>query len=92
MKRKQLVKSKIYILLAFLLITIALLIVVSIYCYLIKYRVKQSPLLPFHDTNNELRELYFNKCIMKMESNDKLKEADGANRMCSYFDHITEIE
>ena len=27
-----------------------------------------------------------------MESNDKLKEADGANRMCSYFDHITEIE
>ena len=29
-----------YILLAFLLITIALLIVVSIYCYLIKYRGK----------------------------------------------------
>ena len=31
-----------YILLAFLLITIALLIAVSIYCYLIKYQAKQK--------------------------------------------------
>ena len=31
-----------YILLAFLLITIALLIAVSIYCYLIKYRARQK--------------------------------------------------
>ena len=31
-----------YILLAFLLITIALLIAVCIYCYLIKYRTKQK--------------------------------------------------
>ena len=38
-----------YILIAFLLITIALLIALSIYCYLIKYRTKQ--LLPFHYTN-----------------------------------------
>ena len=37
-----------YILLAFLLITIALLIVVSIFCYLIKYQTKQKQLLPFH--------------------------------------------
>ena len=37
-----------YILLAFLLITIALLIAVSIYCYLIKYQRKH--LLPFHNT------------------------------------------
>ena len=36
-----------YILLAFLLITIALLIAVSIYCYLIKCRAKQKHLLPF---------------------------------------------
>ena len=43
-----------YILLAFLLITIALLIAVSIYCYLIKYQAKQKLLLPFHNTNNEL--------------------------------------
>ena len=37
-----------YILLVFLLITIALLIAVSIYCYLIKYQRKH--LLPFHNT------------------------------------------
>ena len=36
-----------YILLAFLLITIALLIAVSIYCYLMRYREKQKHLLPF---------------------------------------------
>ena len=40
-----------YVLLAFSLITIALLIAVSIYCYLITYRAKQ--LLPYHHTNNE---------------------------------------
>ena len=34
----------------FLLITIALWIAVSIYCYLIKYQAKQKHLLPFHDT------------------------------------------
>ena len=44
-----------YILLAFLLISIALFIAVSIYCYLIKYKTKQKHLLPFHDTNNELK-------------------------------------
>ena len=48
-----------YILLAFSLITIALLIAVSIYCYLIKYRAKQKHLLPFHYTNNELREFLY---------------------------------
>ena len=37
-----------YLLLAFLLITIALLVAVSIYCYLIKYEVKQKPLLPLN--------------------------------------------
>ena len=42
------------ILIAFSIITIVLLIAVSIYCYLIKHRAKQ--LLPFHYTNNELRE------------------------------------
>ena len=44
-----------YILLAFLLITMALLIAVSIYCYLIKYQSIQKHLLPFHISNNELR-------------------------------------
>ena len=47
------------ILLAFLLIAIALLIAVSIYCYLIKYREKQKHLLPFHDRNNELRKVLY---------------------------------
>ena len=41
-----------YILLAFLLITIALLIAVSIYCYLLKN------LLPFYNTNNKLNRFY----------------------------------
>ena len=48
-----------HVLLASLLITIALLIAVSIYCYLIKYRPKQEHLLPFRVTNNELGEILF---------------------------------
>ena len=36
-----------YILVVFLLITISLLIAVSIYCDLIKYKAKQKHLLPF---------------------------------------------
>ena len=48
-----------YILLAFLLIIIALLIAISINCCLIKYRVKQKHLLPHHITNNKLKEILF---------------------------------
>ena len=48
-----------YILLAFLLITTTLLIDVIIYYYLIKYRAKQKHLLPFHDTNNELKQVLY---------------------------------
>ena len=44
-----------YILLAFLLITIELLIAVSIYCYLIKYQAKQKHLLPFQFTSTKLK-------------------------------------
>ena len=40
--------QNLYILFAFSLITITLLIAVRIYCYLIKYRVKQKHLLPYH--------------------------------------------
>ena len=46
-------------LLAFLLITIVLLIAVSIYCYLIIYRAKQKHLLPFQDINNELKQIIY---------------------------------
>ena len=48
-----------YILIAFLLITIELLIAVSIYCYLIEYRAKQKHLLPFQDTNNGLKQVLY---------------------------------
>ena len=49
-----------YILLAFSLITIVLLIaVVSRYCYLIRYRAKQKHFLPFHVTSNDLREVLY---------------------------------
>ena len=47
-----------YIPLAFLLITIALLIAVSIYCYLIKHRTKQKHLLPFH-AKKQLKEFIY---------------------------------
>ena len=59
-KKKATCKTqKFYISLAFLLITIALLRGVSIYCYLTKYRPKQEHLLPFHDLNNELRDFLY---------------------------------
>ena len=44
-----------YILLAFLLIIIALLLDFSRYCYLIKYQPIQKHLLPFHFLNNTLK-------------------------------------
>ena len=47
--------KKFYISLAFLLITIALLIDVRIYCYFIKNQAKQKHLLPFYNTINELK-------------------------------------
>ena len=48
-----------YILLAFLLITIVLLIAVSIYCYLITYWAKQKHLVPFKVTNNKRKEIIY---------------------------------
>ena len=57
-KKKGTCKTQnLYILVAFLLITTALLIAVSIYCYLIKYWAKQ--LLRFYYTNNELRKVLY---------------------------------
>ena len=44
-----------FVLIEFLLVTIALLIAVSI--YQIKYRAKQKHLLPFNFINNKLREI-----------------------------------
>ena len=48
-----------YILLAFLSITIALLIAVSISYYLIKYQAKRLHILLFHDTNKKLKEIMY---------------------------------
>ena len=48
-----------YILLAFFLISIALLIAVSIYHDLIKIQAKQKHLLPFHVTITELKEIVY---------------------------------
>ena len=48
-----------YILLAFLVITISLLIAVSIFFYMIKYRAKQKHLLKFHVRNNNLKEILY---------------------------------
>ena len=56
MKKATCDTQNFYILLAFLLIAIALLITVSIYCYLIKYRVKQKHSLPFHVKSDKLKE------------------------------------
>ena len=65
MKEKQHIKHKISKLLVFLLITTALLIAVSISCYLIKYQEKQKHLVPFHNTNNKFVLIIYYK---KMES------------------------
>ena len=57
-EKKATFKTQIfYILIVFLLITIALLIPVSIYCYLIKYRARQKHLLSFHNSNYELKQV-----------------------------------
>ena len=54
-----------------LLTTIVLLIAVSIYCYLIKYKAKQKHLLPFYITNNKLKEVLY---ILKNNNNNILKK------------------
>ena len=50
-----------------------LLIVVSICSYLIKYQAKQKHILPFHDTNNEIKKFCLNNVLQKMESKKELK-------------------
>ena len=62
------------VLLAFLLITITLLIAVSIYCYLIKYRANQKHLLPFNFKKNKFKKNY----ILRMSN--KVKELGLTNR------------
>ena len=76
--------------LLFLLITIALLITLSVFCYLIKYQRN----IYYHCTPQIRSQevFYINNCIIKTESNDKLKEIDINNCTCYYFDDIIKIE
>ena len=53
-----------YGLLAFLLVAVALLRAVSIYCYLITYKSKQKYLLPFYVTNNKLKKFCINNNML----------------------------
>ena len=59
MKKATCKRQNFYSLLVFLLMAIAVLIAVSIYCYLIKYQAEQKHLLPFHVTINELKEVIY---------------------------------
>ena len=51
--------KKFYIFITFLLITIALLIAVSTYCYLIKYPAKKNIYYHLTTKNNELKEIIY---------------------------------
>ena len=76
--------KKLYILLTFLLITIALLID--------NVDVKQNKNIYYHITPQIKKYKYINKYIIKMESNGKLEEIDIKNCACYYFDNIIKIE
>ena len=78
------------ILLAFLLITIASLIAVSVYCYLIKYRAKQKHLLPFKFTNNKLKEIMYQKYKSKMSN--KVKDIHLKNRTYYFCNDMINIK
>ena len=74
-EKNEIVKTKsFYILLAFLLIITALLIAVSIYCYLIKYKAKEKHLLPFYVKNNKSKELLYCQCKLKISN--KFEDVD----------------
>ena len=58
-KKSKLQNKKNLYLTCFFSITIALLIAVSIYCYLIKFKAKRNNLLPYHVTNNKLKKVLY---------------------------------
>ena len=89
-KKATLKTQKFYILLGFLLVTTAILIAVSIYWRLIKYRAKQKHLLPFHFTNNKLKEIIYQKYKSKMSN--KVTDIDTKNRTCYFFNDIINIK
>ena len=58
-KKKPVKQKKFFSLLTVLLITLELLMAVSIYCYLIKYKAKQKHLLLYYTTNDKFKEVLF---------------------------------
>ena len=56
--------QKFYTFFVFFIITIALLIAISHYCHITKYRAKEVLLL-FHDTNNNLKQFFINNTNQK---------------------------
>ena len=89
---EQILMKKCLHLLTFLLLNIALLIAVSTNWYLIEYQPKSS--IYYHFTTQIINQekFHIDKYIIKMESNDKLREIDIKNRKCCYFDRITKTE
>ena len=55
----------------------------------IKYWTKQTFIII---SRHKHWNIYINKCIIKIESNDKLKEIDIKNRKCYNFDDIIKTE
>ena len=53
---------------------------------------KTKDLLAHHVTNNKLKEVCINRYIIKLESNDELKEINIKNCACYYFNDLIEIE
>ena len=64
----------------------------NIYCHLTKYRAKEKRLLLYRVKNNKLKKSFINKCNIKMEINDELKEINIKNRTFYYLDDIFLIE
>ena len=55
---------------------------------MIKYRAKHKIVINI----NSLKEIRYEKCIIKIESNDELKEINSTKRMWCYFDDIIKFE
>ena len=63
MKKNAICKTKrFYILLAFFIMIMSLLIALNIHRYLIRYKANQKQLLPFHVTNNIKKSFVLVKC------------------------------
>ena len=69
-EKKGICKIQNFFIFLFLLITIALLIAASIYCYLIKYQAKRKHCLPFHNT--KIKQVHINNINLKLVIKSKI--------------------